>query len=110
MTLNLLPVGLAVTRHDTRHTFLCVGGPVDGQRYATESPFGFRVERMIEGEVSTTCYVALPIATRDGQVRFWVPEGTTEEALMRALFLGTAGEWLGAFAQDYKAFDEAPPP
>lgn len=74
----------------TKKSWLCVGGPMAGRRYATESNSSFRVAvrspmPMVIGPaameeptaVETVVYIVQRFGTQQGHVSFWVPEKQT---------------------------------
>lgn len=73
----------------TKKSWLCVGGPMAGRRYETDSNSSFRVavrspmpmviRDAIEEPttVETVVYIAQRFGTQQGHVSFWVPEKQT---------------------------------
>lgn len=90
-----------MTEHRDKHAFLCIGGPYDGRRYATDE-LGFRVSRvpmtpwvtwhaneylpMITAEVVHTHYVADRLrAGKNTEVWFWRPSEQTMEQTIKLM-------------------------
>lgn len=84
-------------------TDLCLGGPLDGQRYDVGDVSTFRVPlrspmrvaeiedmRRVSAAVTTehVLYVLTWFNTPDGRVSFWTPYGTTPLDAMRQLVEG----------------------
>lgn len=85
------------------YAHLCVGGPHDGQCYASRSPKFYVPVRAALSVIpfdstkpvpATTvkyedvCYVQCPIHTPDGPVMFWVVEGMSPADLLNTLAKG----------------------